>query len=591
MPLHKHIHRLSNLLRLAEENHTLDPSLLRKIKKKQESGGSLSAREKSMLERARLLEEKLNEGPQELEGTPAPDEPIWSYFISEEQWNKIPDDKKPVMEEYFQKAYQNTTKGKEHAKKLNESDFAPGEVVEEGDHPSAVRRYAKSLGLKTKNVRRLISSHLDQMSSDPELKQEMQPLVARALAPLDELDTLLKRVEFALSEITPQTYASKVPLADKSARKAISSFREWGSDIGSIFGEDRQKYQKMSDGLRKVLADRFKHSLRELRSQGMSAEEASEKAKAVPSIQKMNSALIRANSRIKAYDLVLNEMASIYDNSRPMLKSMETALDNMISSLQKTANLQEELVLTSSAPNKKVAKQLVLIGQKIKLVGNITQKLLDKTRSGTQAEQQAAKELEKVIEALVQPLEQAEAMVRGAEKTVLSLTKDNYKKLLGNIEVAVETIVDSIEAFSSGYSRDLQSLLDKHQRIITGLTKTFETRFREGRDQLMARGLSKEDATATLNKASSMQQMVRTLTLAKIKADVYQELLFGLDGIAGSLTEQNLPKLKEELSSLKSYLGEDGGGEKAASVVATKKRLNKVSKRILLLAYLRSKSL
>lgn len=591
MPLHKHIRRLSNLLRLAEENHTLDPALLRKLKKKRDSGVQLSTREKSLLERANSLDIKLKEGPAELSSIPAPDEPIWSYFISKEQWDSVPDDKKPLMEEWFQKAYENTTKGREHGRKLNESDFAPGEIVEEGDHKSAVRRYAKSLSLKTKNLRRLISGHLEQVS-DQELKKSLLPLIKSALDPLDELDTLLKRVEFSLGEITPQTSSSKIPLADKAARQAISLFRKWGSDLGAIFGEDRQRYMKMSEDLKKVLSDRFKYALREFRSQGMSAEEAAEKAKAVPSIRKMRVTLSSADARLKTYDLILNEMASLYDNSRPMIKSMEAALDGLTSSIsKKTANLQEELVLTSSAPNKKVAKQLLLIGQKIKLVRNLTKKLLDKTSSGTSAEQQAAKELEKVIEALLQPLEQAEAMVVGAEKTSLALNKDNYKKLLGSIEGAVDTIADSVEAFSSGYARDVQSLMDKHQRIIQGLTKTYTTRFKEGRDQLMAKGLSKEEASSTLNKASSMQQMVRTLTLAKIKVDIYQELLFGLDGVAGSMMEQNVPKLKEEFLSLKSYLGEGGGKEKAASMEKVKKRLNKVSKRILLLAYLRSKSL
>jgi len=574
------------------DSPTLDPTVIRRIRLKKERGENLSKRELGLLEKADALDEKLKEGPADASEATPEEEPIWSHFISKEQWDSIPEDKKPLMEEYFQKAYENATAGKERHKELGLSDFAEGEVVEEGDHLSEVRRYAKNISLKTKNLRRLTQNHLQEFSKDPDLSQSLTPLVQQALEPLDSLDLLLKRIEFSLGEITPQTAGSKLPLAEKAVRKAISLFREWGSDLGSVFHEDRQKSMTAAEGLKKVLSERFKVALKELRAKGMTPEQAAEQAGSIPSIQKMNAALMRANSRVQAYDLVLNEMASVYDNSRPMLKSMESALEKLMSSYgKKVANLQEELVLTSSSPNKKVAKQLVLLSQRIKLVRNIAQKLLDKARSGTQAEQQASKEIEGIIEAVTQPLDQAEAMVRGAEKTVLSLNKENYKKMLGNVEVAIDTISDSVEAFSSNYARDLQALLDKHNRIIKGLTSTFSSRFTEGRDQLMARGLSKEEATAKLNAAPSMKQMVRTLTLAKIKADVYQELLFGLDGVAGSLMEQNIPKLKEEFSSLKSYLGEGKGGEKAASSENLKKRLNKVSKRVLLLAYLRRKSL
>lgn len=360
---------------------TIDPRIVRKILKKRDREGieSLSSREQKILDSYERAETRNQSGPpQEIAG--GGDDlfsfstgEAWERFLTKEQWDKVPDDKKPQMLKWFQeriKADREDPGSRERGKRDVGEDY----IVEEGDNVAQTKMAARKLLLKIKNIRRRADDNMKSLagSEDPAKRaaaKELSSLVPQALDPLSQSEELLKRINPVLEEINPQNARAKLRLADQAVTEGLMGFRTWGSQLNEVFGEYRNKNADAAKKLKSVAGTRYKAAIRQLREQGMAPEQAAQQARSIPALQKMMTFIKGAEAKVEAYDLVLHEMASIYDSSRKTMKDLQESLKAMQASFSnekaasrskiserltrvaKTIILMKYLELTSKSPS------------------------------------------------------------------------------------------------------------------------------------------------------------------------------------------------------------------------------------------------
>lgn len=377
--------RVRRLLRIAKDL-TINPAVIRKIKRKLDQKGeeSLSPKELKILKQLDrnnevrqkgadkavegipqggtegTVPESETEWEEDAEGKPTGKD-IWRRFVEPHVWADVPDDKKPMMLKHMSD-HAHDKKVDPDASKRSKQELGK-DFVEKGDHGGATRLASRKLLLKIKNIRRLSSDSLDRLKSSDKpaeraAAKELQTIIPQALAPLEQSEELLKRIDPVLEEITPQNARGKLKIADQAITEGLMGFRTWGSQLKEVFSEVRGKNVQAAQNLKRVAGQRFKEAMKQLRAQGMEPGEAAAKAKQTPALRKMMMFIQGAEAKVEAYDFVLNEMAAVYDGSRTIMKQLQ----NEFKALEASLSMEREASgVKISKRLRKVSKRLILL--------------------------------------------------------------------------------------------------------------------------------------------------------------------------------------------------------------------------------------
>lgn len=188
--------------------------------------------------------------------------------------------------------------------------------------------------------------------------KELAPLVPEVLAPLEQAEEALKRIEPLTSQINGNNFRAVMGQLDQAVTEGLMGFRTWGKQVDLQIGSFRNKNEQLATQLTTASKERFKQALQELRGRGLSPEDAGEEAAKDPTIRKMTMLAKGAKAKVEALDILLHELKGIFETSSGIIAKLKASYGALESSLQprKTAaKLRAQKRLTV------VAKRIVLL--------------------------------------------------------------------------------------------------------------------------------------------------------------------------------------------------------------------------------------
>lgn len=356
------------LLRLAEEM-TLNPAVLRKLKEKKDSGRPLTSKEERLLARldqmnvmAPAAQELSNKAPTgDFELDIDFDNPI--EVGKKKKRDKLLGDLDPDARKMMERFMEETPS-------IDEQMRSDKEEIEESDPYGSSKPTLKVIGaarkllVKVKLIRRRAEENLKQLQSsqapaERAAAKELTEIVPSALAPLEQAEELLRRIEPIVKILASGNSQKAMRQLDQAVEEGLMGFRTWGSGINETLGRLRKQNEEAATKMGQVLSTRIKEAVRMLREDGKTPEEAGQAAWQLPAIQKLRFITEGAKAKVQAYDLVIHEMVAQYESSKPIIAQLK----QLVSSLMEPDNAQKTAIHKSQTQKRlrRVAKRIVLL--------------------------------------------------------------------------------------------------------------------------------------------------------------------------------------------------------------------------------------
>ncbi len=243
--------------------------------------------------------------------------------------------------------------------------------------------------------------------------------------------------------------------------------------------------------------------------------------------------------------------------------------------------------LASPQALRHVQTQTSLLLKKIKFARTRSEVALDELKSSDDpAKQEAAKELEQVLPNVLASLDQAEEILRRVGPLSSRINANNYQQVMSHIDQALSEGLMGFNTWGKQTDIQLGNLREKHEKLAKQLSELVRERFKQALRQLREEGLSPDQAGLKASQSPAIQKMMLLSQRTKSKLEAIDLVFHELK----SLFETSQPII-EKLKYFYSVLESSLQPRKTAAKFQAQKRLRRVAKRIVLLAYLRSKSL
>lgn len=227
-----------------------------------------------------------------------------------------------------------------------------------------------------------------------------------------------------------------------------------------------------------------------------------------------------------------------------------------------------------------------LLLTKIKFARVRGQRLMQEfTSSENPATRAAAKELAPIIPEVLGSLSQAEESLKRIEPLASKINGRNFEETLQHLDQAVTEGVMGFRSWGKQVDVQLGSLRDKNDKVAAQVTTLAQDRYKQAIRQLREEGASAEEAGEKAAQLPAVAKLISFARGAKAKVESLDTLLHEFKSIFDTSTGI-IAKMRQAYGALESSLQP----RKTAAKRQSRKRLRCVAKRIVLLAYLRSKS-
>jgi hypothetical protein len=234
-----------------------------------------------------------------------------------------------------------------------------------------------------------------------------------------------------------------------------------------------------------------------------------------------------------------------------------------------------------------VQEQARLLLTKIKFARVRGDRLIQEfSQSQEPAVRAAAKELAPLLPEVLGPLDQAEEALRRIDPLASQINGNNFRAVMAQLDQSITEGLMGFRTAAKQVEMQLGKFRNKNEQVALQLNEALKDRFKRAVQELRQRGMSPEEAGEEASQEPVILKMRAAVEGTKAKIEALDVILHEYKSIFE--TSSNIvARLKSSFDTLESSLQP----RKTAAKHQAQKRLRVVAKRIVLLAYLQSKSL